>query len=88
MAQRFITLVVALAAALTWPATTSRAQAGANLNARIAFTFSDAPSSDEHLFSGAEHTKRVLEALKPGTSRKRPSILTRPILRDPMEWNA
>jgi peptidoglycan-N-acetylglucosamine deacetylase len=66
MAYRPLLTVVALIAALALPTSSVQAQAGANLDARLAFTFSDVPSPDGKLFSGKEQTERLLEALKKG----------------------
>jgi len=66
MAHRSLPLLLALVAASVWPAPTARAQAGANVDIRLAFTFSDAPGPDGKLLPGKEQTTRVLEALKTG----------------------
>src|ERR1041384_1547695 len=59
--------VLLLAAALALPSSVVRAQAGANVTMRLAFSFSHAPGPDGKVFSGKEQTERVLEALKKGT---------------------
>jgi peptidoglycan-N-acetylglucosamine deacetylase len=65
MVHRFLYLVSLIMAAVS--ATPSlRAQAGANVNIRLAFTFSDAPGPDGKIFAGREQTDRLLEALKSG----------------------
>jgi hypothetical protein len=58
--------VLLLAAALIAPLPLVRAQAGANVTMRLAFSFSDAPGADGKVFSGKEQTERLLEALKTG----------------------
>lgn len=58
--------ILLLAAALVLPTSLVRAQAGANVNMRLAFSFSDAPGADGKVFSGKEQTERLLEALKTG----------------------
>jgi hypothetical protein len=66
MASRFLVLSCALTTALLLPAPAVRAQAAANVEIRLAFTFSDAPGPDGKIFSGKETTQRLLEALKTG----------------------
>ena len=66
MAHRPLHLITALIAALVLPTPAVFAQAGANVDMRLAFTFSDAPSPDGKLYSGKERTERLLEALKTG----------------------
>jgi hypothetical protein len=66
MAHRHTFLFCALIAALLLPAQAMRAQAGANVDMRLAFSFSDVPSPGGKLYSGKEQTQRLLEDLKKG----------------------
>jgi hypothetical protein len=70
MVHRPLPLVAFLIAAIAWPTSDVRAQAGANVNIRLAYTFSDSPSPDGKLLTGKEHTEQVLAALKTGNIRE------------------
>src|SRR4051812_32721585 len=66
MVLRPFALLAALTAAMTLPSTAVRAQAGAQVQMDLAFSFSDVPGTDGKLYSGKEQTERVLDALKTG----------------------
>lgn len=67
MHHRTALLCSVLLAALTLPVTLARAQAGANVNLKLAFTFSDVPAADGKLYSGKERTEMLIAALKKGS---------------------
>lgn len=66
MLHRPLFLVCALISALALPVPTALAQAGGNVDMKLAFSFSDVPTADGKLYSGKERTDMIIAALKKG----------------------
>jgi hypothetical protein len=66
MLLRPLFLACALIGASFLPAPSAHAQAGANVDMKLAFSFSDVPAPDGKLYSGKERTEMILAALKKG----------------------